>query len=82
MYEVIGYKFIKYNRKADGTLVDGIEVYLVGDSDDDRVQGRECIPAYLKRSVSEYISNPQIGDIVKPSYNRYGKMEDLIVLTA
>lgn len=81
MYEVIGFKFIKYNRKADGSLVDGIEVYIVGDSDDDRVQGKECIPVYLKRSTSAYINDPRIGDIVKPSYNRYGKYDDLIPLT-
>lgn len=81
MYEVIGYKFIKYNRKSDGKLVDGIEVYLIGEAADDRVQGQECIPAYLKRSASSYIDCPKIGDIVKPIYNRYGNMEDLMVVS-
>lgn len=80
MFEVIGFKPINYTRKSDGKHIEGVEVYMVGDSTDDRVQGRECLSAYLNRENASY-RDPVIGDIVKPSYNRWGRIDDLIPLT-
>lgn len=77
LYEVIGFKPINYTRKSDQKHIEGIEVYLSADPEDDRVVGREAMAVYLNREKSTY-RDPQIGDIVRLSYNRFGRVEDLI----
>lgn len=77
LYEVIGYKPINYTRKSDQKHIEGIEVYLSADPEDDRVVGREAMAVYLNREKAHY-RDPQIGDIVRLSYNRFGRVEDLI----
>lgn len=77
LYEVIGYKPISYTRKSDQKHIEGVEVYLAADPEDDRVVGREAMAVYLSREKAHY-RDPEIGDIVRLSYNRFGRVEDLI----
>lgn len=78
MYEVIGFKPISYNRKSDGKHIEGMEVYLTAEPEDDRVVGKEAMAVYLNGERSCY--RPQIGDVVRLCYNRYGRVDDLLPL--
>lgn len=78
MFEVVGFKSISYNRKSDGKHIEGMEVYLTSDPEDDRVIGKEAMAVYLNKERSCY--SPKIGDVVRLCYNRYGRVDDLLPL--
>lgn len=79
MFEVVGYKNVEYDRKKDGVHVCGAEVYLMTaiDSQPSRgVNGSETMVVWLNFTDGA-IYRPNIGDRVKPCYNRFGRVEDL-----
>ncbi len=73
-FMVVGYKRIDY-RKVDGKEVHGCEVYLFPVEADEGVVGQQVEAVYLSDAYSTY--KPQEQDIVRKSYNRWGKVEDL-----
>ena len=75
-YEVIGFRKVSYTRKADNKLVQGYEVSL---SLCEPMEGQEGVPAesvWLSTEYAAYV--PQLGQIVRKTYNRYGRVQDLI----
>lgn len=47
MYNILGYRNIKYTRKADNTTVSGKEFYLIDLEAVQGVEGNQCITVFL-----------------------------------
>lgn len=86
-WEVVGVDTkAEVNIKAEGKLIRGVKLYLLGDAPDDR-NGR-----YLGRVVREqFLSNdrlgalgvaPQPGNVITLYFNRYGDVAKIEVLSA
>lgn len=74
-YEVIGFRRINYVRKSDGKSTSGYEVSLsLCETMPDQV-GEACESVWLNDTYSSYV--PELGQIVRKSYNRYGRVETL-----
>lgn len=78
MYKVIGFKKVDYVSKKDGQPRKGYEIYVEETTPGERVEGIEVHEFYLNAYNSAYV--PRLGDTVKPSYNRYGRVDDFIVI--
>ncbi len=76
-YEVIGFLRIDYVKKATGDRVQGYEVYLTPTQPPEGLIGVYAEKVYLSEKYAFY--KPEIGDIVRKAYNRFGSVEDLIV---
>lgn len=75
-YEVIGYREVKYLRKADNKEVCGYEVSLSLCEPLTGQVGDAAESVWLSRDYATYA--PQLGQIVRKTYNRYGRVQDLI----
>lgn len=73
-YIVIGYKRIDY-KKSNGKEVHGCEVYLQAYQPDEGVEGVQAEAVYISDSFSTLV--PEIGLIVRKSFNQWGRVEDL-----
>lgn len=78
MYIVIGFKKVEYVHKTTGEQKKGYEIYYEAITPHPDVEGVEVHEIYLNAFTSAYV--PCVGDKVKPSYNRYGRVDDFIVL--
>jgi hypothetical protein len=75
-YEVIGFRKVSYIRKSDNKQVSGYEVSL---SLCEPMEGQVGIPAESVWLCIEYAAYvPQVGQIVRKTYNRFGRVQDLI----
>ena len=74
VYEIVGYRPISYKR-SDGTQVTGTEVSLrLCES----LEGQVGVPDESVWLPSRATCKPDLGLLVRKSYNRWGKVEDLI----
>lgn len=78
MFTVIGFKKVDYISKKDGQPKKGYEVYVESNTPHPSVEGVEVHEFYINAFNSGYV--PCVGDKVKPSYNRFGRVDDFIVL--
>lgn len=75
VFIVIGHKRIDY-KKGNGKEVHGCEVYLQAHDPDEGVEGVQAEAVYLSDNYSTFA--PEIGLIVRKSYNQWGRVEDLM----
>ena len=74
-YEVIGFREVQYVRKADNKEVCGYEVSLSLCEPLPGQVGDAAESVWLSRDYAIYA--PQLGQIVRKLYNRYGRVQDL-----
>lgn len=75
-YEVIGFRKVSYTRKADGKLVQGYEVSLNLCEPQEGQIGDHAESVWLSIEYAAYV--PQLAQLVRKTYNRFGKVQDLI----
>lgn len=66
MYNIIGYKKIKYTRKSDNQTVSGAEFYLVDLEPVEGVEGNQCISVFLYDN--KLPNNFSVGDDVELTF--------------
>lgn len=72
VYEVVGYRRVKFTDEKTKNPVDGYTLFLQRTPDDDKIVGLECCKQFIS---SQYVSyQPQLGDNIRLIYNRYGKI--------
>lgn len=78
MFKVCGFKKVDYVSKKDNLPRKGYEVYLVDANPHERsnIEGAQTAVVWLNAAYSAYA--PVIGDSVRLSYNRFGRVDDLI----
>ena len=75
-YEVIGFRKVSYTRKADSKQVCGYEVSLSLCEPMEGQVGEPVESVWLSLEYAAYV--PQLGQIVRKTYNRFGRVQDLI----
>lgn len=75
-YEVIGFRKVSYTRKTDNKIVQGYEVSLALCEPMDGQVGIPAESVWISIEYSDFV--PDIGRIVRKSYNRFGRVQDLI----
>lgn len=78
MLRVCGFKRVDGKNRQTGEAYGGFSVYLLDQEPDSKygVQGFEAQSHWLNDKYRSY--TPTIGDYVRLSYNRFGKVSDLI----
>ena len=74
-YIVIGHKRVDYKKKS-GDEVHGCEVYLQAFEPDEGVNGTQAEAIYLSDRYATF--TPEVGLIVKKTFNQWGGVEDLL----
>lgn len=75
-YEVIGFRLVEYTRKSDNKDVRGYEVSLSLCEPMPGQVGQPAENVWLSQEYARYV--PQLGQIVSKTYNRFGRVQDLI----
>lgn len=75
-FEVVGFLRIDYVKKATGDRVQGYEVILCPVTPPEGLEGEYAEKVYISDKYACYV--PQLGDVVRKAYNRFGSVEDLI----
>jgi hypothetical protein len=76
--KVIGIKVSNF-KTADGTTVEGFNIYMTYPLSGEGVAGEGCERIYITKSKIEKCDYmPQVGDDVEVSYNRFGKVSMLL----
>lgn len=75
-YEVIGYRKVTYTRKSDNKVVSGYEVSLCLCEPMEGQVGMPAESVWLSIEYAAYV--PDIGQVVRKTYNRFGRVQDLI----
>lgn len=74
MYEVVGFQSVNYTNK-NGVQIDGIKIFCC--YEDSKIEGMGCIDFYISRDKLSF--NLALGDEIEVFYNRYGKVDRIIV---
>lgn len=74
---VVGFKRVDYTKKTGGE-VHGCEVYVQAVEPDDHVEGMQAEALWISDKYATYA--PRVGDICRKTYNRFGNVEDLILI--
>lgn len=72
VYEVVGYRRVKFTDEKTNNPVDGYTLFLQRTSEDDDIVGLECCKQFISSKYVSYV--PQLGDNIRLIYNRYGKI--------
>ncbi len=72
IYEVVGYRRVKFTDDKTKNVVDGYTLFLQRTPEDDKVIGLECCKQFISSQYVSYV--PQLGDNIRLIYNRYGKI--------
>lgn len=77
-YTVIGIEHRSYVSKKTGKNVEGYNLYLTQEVDDNNVLGVRCFSEWLSPVLySEYI---EVGSVVSFVYNRFGRLVGVEVI--
>lgn len=71
-YTVIGIEHRSYVSKKTGKNVEGYNLYLTQETDDENVMGVRCYSEWL--SPEMYSDDIEVGAEVTLSYNRFGRV--------
>ena len=77
VYEVVGFRFVEYTSQSDGQKRTGYDVCLRRCED---LPGQVGVPDESVWLGSRASFKPELGVMVRKSYNRWGKVEDLILV--
>lgn len=76
IWEVVGVDTnAQVNIKAEGKIIRGVKLYLVGDpaENDGRIRGRVCREQFLSNErLAKLGVQPMPGDTIKLYFNRFG----------
>ena len=75
VYEIVGYRPVSYKRTSDNTQVTGTEVSL---RLCEALDGQVGVPDESVWLPGNAACKPELGLLVRKSYNRWGKVADLI----
>ena len=74
---VIGYQQVSFTPKGETQAITGVTLYLTEERD--KVQGLAADRVFVSaRKLGSYF--PQLGDEIRLSYNRYGKVDAVELL--
>lgn len=77
-FTVIGIEHRSYVSKKTGKNVEGYNLYLSQEADDQNVLGVRCYSEWL--SPEMYSDDLEVGSEVSLSYNRFGRVAGVVVL--
>lgn len=72
IYDVVGFRRVKFTDEKTKNVVDGYTLYLQRTPEDDKIVGVECCKQFISSQYVDY--EPVLGDRIKLIYNRYGKI--------
>lgn len=75
VYEVVGFRFVEYRSQTDGKMRSGYDVCLRRCED---LPDQVGVPDESVWLGSRATFKPALGVLVRKSYNRWGKVEDLL----
>lgn len=78
-YTVIGIEHRSYVSKKTGKNVEGYNLYLSQEVNDKNVMGVRCYSDWL--SLDMYSDEIEVGSVVSLSYNRFGRVSSVVVLS-
>ena len=79
MYEVIGVGKSEFTPKDGGDRIFGLNLYVTEERKG--VQGLACERLYInERKLDNFV--PVVGDVIDVFWNRYGKVERLVLAKA
>lgn len=77
-YKVIGIEHRSYVSKKTGMNVEGYNLYLTQEVDDENVLGVRCYSEWL--STQMYSDEIEVGSVVSLGYNRFGRVASVAVV--
>ena len=77
-YTVIGIEHRSYVSKKTGKNVEGYNLYLTQEVDDENLIGARCYSEWL--SPEMYSDEIEVGSVVSLGYNRFGRVAGVQVL--
>lgn len=78
-WAIIGIEFVEYVSKKTNKPVVGKKFHASRPIAEDKGEGYEVENFYCSSKMSAY-ANIGMGDDVKPVYNKYGVLEDLVLV--
>lgn len=77
-YTVIGIEHRSYVSKKTGKNVEGYNLYLSQEVNDENVMGVRCYSEWL--SLGMYSDEIEVGSVVSLGYNRFGRVASVTVV--
>lgn len=77
-YKVIGVEHRSYVSKKTGKNVEGYNLYLSQEVDDENVVGVRCFSEWLSPEL--YSDDFEVGSVVSLGYNRFGRVASVAVV--
>lgn len=77
-YKVIGIEHRSYVSKKTGKNVEGYNLYLTQEVDDENLNGVRCFSEWL--SPEMYSDEIEVGLVVSLGYNRFGRVASVVVV--
>lgn len=77
-YTVLGIEHRSYVSKKTGKNVEGYNLYLTQEADDENVLGVRCYSEWL--SPQMYSDKIEVGSVVSLGYNRFGRVASVAVV--
>ena len=77
-FTVVGIEHRSYVSKKTGKDVEGYNLYLTQEVDDDNVIGVRCFSQWLSPDL--YSDELEVGSVVVLNYNRFGRVSSVIVV--
>lgn len=77
-YTVIGIEYRSYVSKKTGKTVEGYNLYLSQDVNDDNLLGVRCCSEWLSPDL--YCDAIKVGSVVSLGYNRFGRVAFVTVV--
>lgn len=73
--KVIGYQKIDFKDQKTGNRVQGYNLFLTSEPDNDKIVGVKCEKLFIASQYVDY--SPVLNDEIVILYNRYGKVSSI-----
>lgn len=79
MYKVIGVRAVSFTPRNESQPIEGTNLYCA--YEDNRITGHGCEKFFV--SPGKFVDGivPRVNDLINVSYNRYGKIETVTVVS-
>lgn len=71
-WTVVGFRNVNFKDDSSGKQVTGFSLFLLRDTEDEKVTGQECQKIFISSQYVNY--TPELGDEIVLLYNKYGKV--------